>query len=113
MGQERGVQLLHAKSVTLNKMGDLAYMGGDLATTQRRYEQALELRRSAASSPAGQLDLAASLVKVLSSSSQFGSHRSWDVRVRTSWCYLCRIALGGLDTPRLVTYPLATMCPYF
>jgi len=65
-----GVQVKHALSVSLNKLGDLQHWRGDVGDAWRCYEEALSLRRELAQSAneesgvAMQLDLVVSLIKV-------------------------------------------------
>ncbi len=64
------MQVKHALSVSLNKLGDLQHGRGDVGDACRRYEEALSLRHELAESVdedrgvGTQLDLVVSLIKV-------------------------------------------------
>ncbi|PSS13797.1 E3 ubiquitin-protein like [Actinidia chinensis var. chinensis] len=62
------LEIIHTLSVSLNKVGDLKYYGGDLQGARSYYFQSLNVRRDAIknipSSPSQILDVAVSLAKV-------------------------------------------------
>ncbi len=72
------VQVKHALSVSLNKLGDLQHWRGDVSTACRCYEDALALRRQLTEHVDGQsgistgLDLVISLVKVADAKEALG-----------------------------------------
>ncbi|CAI9101016.1 OLC1v1038233C1 [Oldenlandia corymbosa var. corymbosa] len=62
------LEVTHTLSVSLNKIGDLNYYGGDLQNARNLYFKALDVRRNAiknhSSAPSQVLDIAISLAKV-------------------------------------------------
>ncbi len=72
------VQVKHALSVSLNKLGDLQHWRGDVGDACRCYNEALSLRRQLAqqadqeSGVSMQLDLAVSLIKVADAQEALG-----------------------------------------
>ncbi|KAL2480518.1 zinc ion binding [Abeliophyllum distichum] len=62
------LEITHTLSVSLNKIGDLKYYGGDLQAARSYYSQALDVRRDAiklhSSVPSQSIDIATSLAKV-------------------------------------------------
>jgi tetratricopeptide (TPR) repeat protein len=74
-------EVQHALTVSLNKLGDLRYMQGDLPAARQQYSAALDIRQAACASEGGgtamqQLDLAASLVKVADVSGALGDAKT-------------------------------------
>ncbi|OAY76195.1 uncharacterized protein LOC109709284 [Ananas comosus] len=64
----KDLELVHTLSVSLNKIGDLRYYGGDLESARSYYARSLDVRRNAVKEhsnvPSQVVDLAISLAKV-------------------------------------------------
>ncbi|KAL5700378.1 Protein nca1 [Ranunculus cassubicifolius] len=73
------LEVMHTLSVSLNKIGDLKYYGGDLQTTRSYYARSLDVRRNSIkahpSSPSQTLDVAISLAKVADVDRELGNEK--------------------------------------